>query len=84
MSLESAKAFLDRLKTDEEFADTVVGFSDEQARIAFIEKAGFICSPEDIQKAAAAVSNAVLTTTTDGVGMYRPDTHIADFPEEKS
>ncbi len=84
MSVESAKAFLERLKTDEVFAGRVVGFTDEQARMAFIKNAGFTCSPEDIQKAAAQVSDAVLTTTADGVGMFRPDTHIADFPEEKS
>jgi len=84
MSVESAKAFLERLKTDEEFADRIVGFTDEQARMSFINKAGFTYSPEDIQKAAAEVSNTVLTTTADGVGMFRPDTHIADFPEEKS
>jgi predicted ribosomally synthesized peptide with nif11-like leader len=84
MSVESAKAFLERLKTDEEFSNRVIGFTDEQARMAFIKKSGFTCSPEDIQKAAARVSNAVLTTTADGVGTFRPDTHIAAFPEEKS
>lgn len=84
MSVESAKAFLDRLKTDEEFAGRVAGFTDDQARMAFIKKAGFTCSPADIREAASEVPEAIVTTTADGVGASRPDTFVADFPENKS
>lgn len=84
MSVESAKAFLERLKADEEFAGRVNGFTDEQARMAFIRKAGFTFSPSDIRQAAGETPDAVLTDTADGVGATRSDTPIAAFPAEKS
>lgn len=83
MSLESAKAFLERLKTDEEFARAVSGLTDEIARMAFIEKAGFSFSPSDVEKASTEVPAAILTTPADGVGKTT-GAFVADYPDEKS
>ena len=41
MSIESAKAFLERMKTDEDFAKKVTACKDSDERMAFIKGEGF-------------------------------------------
>ena len=41
MSIKSAKAFIARMRTDEEFAEKVEEFVDLESRITFVEAAGY-------------------------------------------
>lgn len=49
MSIESAKAFIERLKTDEEFSAKVRECQNPEARRAFVMKAGFDFTAEEIK-----------------------------------
>ncbi len=48
MSIESAKAFIERMKTDEAFAGKVTACANAQARMAQIKAAGFDFTGEEI------------------------------------
>lgn len=48
MSRESAKAFLERMKTDGEFAAQVIACPDAQARLAWVKAAGFDFTQEEL------------------------------------
>ena len=41
MSIESAKSYIERMKTDKEFAQKVIGCKDAEARTAFVKACGF-------------------------------------------
>ena len=49
MSMESAKAFVERMKNDEEFRDKVNECKDAEARKALVLKEGYDFTVEDIQ-----------------------------------
>lgn len=48
MSIESAKAFIDRMKTDGDFRNRVTAAETVETRKAIVEAEGFTFSPEDI------------------------------------
>ena len=48
MSIESAKAFIERMKTDSEFASKVTACVDAQARMALVRAAGFDFTAQEI------------------------------------
>jgi predicted ribosomally synthesized peptide with nif11-like leader len=48
MSIESAKAFIERIKTDEDFKNRVSTAEDLEARIALAKAEGFDFSAEDM------------------------------------
>ncbi|MBT3255641.1 MAG: Nif11-like leader peptide family natural product precursor [Deltaproteobacteria bacterium] len=48
MSIESAQAFIERLKTDGDFRNRVTAAETAKARKAIVEAEGFAFSPEDI------------------------------------
>ncbi|MDD2582922.1 MAG: Nif11-like leader peptide family natural product precursor [Desulfuromonadaceae bacterium] len=47
MSIESAQTFLERMKTDEEFAKNVMACKDAESRKAYVKEAGFDFTPEE-------------------------------------
>ena len=49
MSIESAKAFIERLNTDVEFARKVAGCKDAKAHMVLAKAEGFDFTPEDIK-----------------------------------
>ena len=49
MSIESAKAFIEKMKTDEEFAKKVKECKDGAARMAFAKGSGFEFTVEEIK-----------------------------------
>ncbi len=51
MSLEQAKALIERMKTDKAFADEVNAIETSEARLGHIKESGFDCSAEDIREA---------------------------------
>ncbi|MFZ4625007.1 MAG: Nif11-like leader peptide family natural product precursor, partial [Rhodoferax sp.] len=48
MSIESAKAFIERMKTDRDFAGKVNASADARSRMAFVKAAGFDFTGEEI------------------------------------
>ena len=52
MSLESAKLFIDRMNTDEDFAKKVTQCKDKKARMSFVREAGFNFTPEMVKEAS--------------------------------
>ena len=62
MSIESAQAFIKRMKTDEQFAQKAVECRDAKAWAEFVEEAGFDISVdaitvEDIEEALAELTD---------------------------
>lgn len=49
MSVESAKAFIEKMKTDEGFAKKIKECSDNEARMAFAKESGFNFTVEEIK-----------------------------------
>mgnify|MGYP006291018715 CR=1 FL=1 len=50
MSVEQAKAFIERMKTDEAFREKVMSIEDAASRIACIQGEGFDCTAEEINE----------------------------------
>ncbi|MFC1679197.1 Nif11-like leader peptide family natural product precursor [Elusimicrobiota bacterium] len=56
MSLESAKAFIERLKTDEDFAKKISACKDGKARMELVKAEGFNFSSAEIKEATSGLS----------------------------
>ncbi|MFC1679842.1 Nif11-like leader peptide family natural product precursor [Elusimicrobiota bacterium] len=69
MSLESAKAFIDRIKTDEEFAKKVAACKDAETRMALATAEGFEFTAEQIKDASSELSEEDLRGV-DGGGWF--------------
>ncbi len=50
MSIESAKAFIERIKTDEEFARQVASKKDKEDRMKFVSEQGFNFTEQEIEE----------------------------------
>ena len=48
MSLESARAFMERMKTDEDFRKKVTECKDKEDRMSFVKQTGYDFTAEDI------------------------------------
>ena len=51
MSLESAKLFIEKMKTDSEFREKVVALKSREERKSFIEKEGYDFTKEEFEQA---------------------------------
>ncbi len=60
MSIESAKAFLERMKNDEDFRKEVGEKSSPEDRMNFIKENGFDFSKEDIEQVKSELSEEEL------------------------
>jgi predicted ribosomally synthesized peptide with nif11-like leader len=60
MSLESAKAFIERMKTDEDFRKKVTECKDGELRKALIKAEGFDFTKEDIELVKSELSEEAL------------------------
>ncbi|MBW4054612.1 MAG: Nif11-like leader peptide family natural product precursor, partial [Proteobacteria bacterium] len=49
MSIESAQAFLERMKSDEEFAKNVTEYKDYEASMSYVKEAGFEFTLEEVK-----------------------------------
>lgn len=56
MSLEEAKAFIEKMKSDEAFSECVLAAGDVEKRLSKCKEEGFDCTVEDI-KALQAICN---------------------------
>ena len=66
MSMESARAFTARMKTDQDFARQVRECKDAEARMAFVRKAGFDFTTAEIQQAGGELSDSELDKVAGG------------------
>lgn len=57
MSVESAKSYVERLKTDEDFAKLVGELKSSEERMAFAKSSGFDFSAEDVKEISSELSD---------------------------
>ncbi|WP_449258116.1 Nif11-like leader peptide family natural product precursor [Chlorobium limicola] len=55
MSVEHAKAFIERMKTDEAFREQIMAIETPEERLKAIGAAGFECTGEEINEAGVDV-----------------------------
>ncbi|RCX19346.1 putative ribosomally synthesized peptide with nif11-like leader [Anaerobacterium chartisolvens] len=56
MSAKSAKLFIERIKTDVEFAEKVKAFGDAKDRMAFVKEAGFDFTDAELKEVQGELS----------------------------
>ncbi|NLZ82749.1 MAG: Nif11-like leader peptide family natural product precursor [Clostridiales bacterium] len=66
MSIVSAKAYLERLKTDKEFSDKVNSFEDKVARREFVVQSGYSFTKEDVEEINLELSDDELDAVAGG------------------
>ena len=66
MSIESARLFIDRMKTDESFAAKCMAIQDADARRAFVKGEGFEFSAEEISEVKGELSDEELDQVSGG------------------
>jgi predicted ribosomally synthesized peptide with nif11-like leader len=57
MSIESAKSFIERMKTDEAFAKKVTACKDAEERSAFVQEEGFDFTASELREAGTVLSD---------------------------
>jgi predicted ribosomally synthesized peptide with nif11-like leader len=67
MSIDSAKAFAERLATDEVFRNQVRGAKSDEERQALVQAAGYSFTPEEWQSVASELSEQELEAVAGGV-----------------
>jgi len=70
MSLESARAYIERMKTDEEFRKKVTECKDNKTRKAFVLKEGYDFTEEDINTLKAKLTDDELQSISAGTTGY--------------
>jgi predicted ribosomally synthesized peptide with nif11-like leader len=50
MSLEQAKAYIEKIKSDTAFRERVMAIGDIEARMALVKEAGFNCTADEIRE----------------------------------
>jgi len=66
MSIESAKAFIEGLKNDEDFAKKVGECKDKEDRMAFVRAAGYDFTKEEIAEAQGELTDDELEGVAGG------------------
>lgn len=69
MSIEAAKSFIERMKTDEEFAKKVTACKDAEARMAVVREAGFDFTAAEIKETGPALTDDELSRVIGGLEM---------------
>lgn len=70
MSVESAKAFIEKVKSDEEFAKKVMECKDADGRLALSKDAGFDFTTEEITEVGSELDDGELDAVA-GAGSCR-------------
>lgn len=68
MSLESAKKFIERMKTDEDFRKKVNECKDAEGRMDLVKHDGFDFTAEELKGAGAELTERELDMVGGGVG----------------
>ena len=76
MSIASAKACIDRILTDEDFAKAIISLKSAADRMAYAKSAGYDFTREDFATASGALSVEEMETVVGGVlPKCHPTTH---------
>ena len=67
MSVESANAIVERLKTDEEFTNNINEAPDDESRKKFIKSEGYHFTKEDLDSVISELSDEELDNIAGGV-----------------
>jgi len=59
MSVEQAKAFIEKMKTDEAFREKIMAIETPEERLKAIGAAGFECTGEEVNEAGVDVGGGV-------------------------
>lgn len=66
MSIEAAKAFIERMKTDEDFAKNVTACKDADSFRSLVQTAGFEFNENEIKAVAAELNDTELENVAGG------------------
>lgn len=66
MSIESAKAYVERIKTDEAFAKKVNSFEDKGARKDFVIQEGYTFTKEEVEEVGSELNEKELDSVAGG------------------
>ena len=66
MSLEQARLFIEKMKSDEAFSKRVMAIEDVAARLACIQSEGFACNEAEIKEVSGEMSDAELESAAAG------------------
>ena len=66
MSLDQARLFIERMKSDEAFAKRVMAIEDVAGRLACIQSEGFDCSEAEIKEVSGELSDQDLDAAAGG------------------
>jgi predicted ribosomally synthesized peptide with nif11-like leader len=66
MSLDQARLFIEKMKSDEAFAKRVMGIEDVAGRLACIQSEGFDCSEAEIMEVSGELSDKDLDAAGGG------------------
>ena len=69
MSLDQARLFIEKMKSDEAFAKRVMAIGDVAARLACIQSEGFACSEAEIKEVSGELTDDELDPAAGGVGI---------------
>ena len=68
MSLDQARLFIEKMKSDQAFSKRVMAIEDVAARMACIQSEGFACNEAEIKEVAAELKDAELDSAVGGIG----------------
>jgi predicted ribosomally synthesized peptide with nif11-like leader len=71
MSIEAAKSFIERMKTDEEFAKKVTACKDIEERKTLIQQAGFDFTASEFKEVSQVLSDDDLENVAGGGGALK-------------
>ena len=70
MSIESAKAFIERMKTDEEFRNSVGEIATAEERMEYVKGAGFDFTKGELDEITDELTDEQLRDSSGGVGYW--------------
>jgi predicted ribosomally synthesized peptide with nif11-like leader len=66
MSLDQARLFIERMKSDEAFAKRVMAIEDVAGRMACIQSEGFACNEAEIKEVSGELTDIELDSAVGG------------------
>ncbi|MEI6692060.1 MAG: Nif11-like leader peptide family natural product precursor [Chlorobium sp.] len=75
MSLDQAKAFIEKMKSDDAFRERVMAIEDVAGRLVCIQSEGFACTEAEIQAVAGELRDEDLDSAAGGNPFFSGRTH---------
>ncbi len=67
MSLDQARSFIEKMKSDVAFSERVMAVEDVDARLAYIQSKGYECSEAEIKEVSGELNDVELDNVAGGV-----------------